>query len=310
LILRADTAEAHDQLVRDERLLVDQARHLEFFEFAQAMRCWVELADTDAADQSAAEREANRSLHASHTYDGRIRVDGWLDPLTGTEWHDELERLEQQLFEADWADARARHGDTANHSHLARTAEQRRHDALIEMARRSAALPGHNAAPKGRVLVNLHMDHPTFLAELARHTGTADIEYPPDRLCELDDGTVINPSQALNAALGGEVRRIVFGADSHVLDYGRSRRLFTKALAAAIGARDRRCREPGCLLPAAKCQVDHLTGWHENGPTTEHNGEIRCRFHNTWKHHNPTAWCRQRHRHHQRFDTRPPPPRA
>ena len=343
LILRADTSDLHDQLLRDEKLLVSHARDLEYDRFAQAMRYWIELADTDAADERAAEREANRAVHASRTYDGRIRLDGWLDPVAGAEWAAELHRLEQRLFEADWADARAVHGERANRTHLARTADQRRADALHEMGRRSAAHTGDRPAPAAKPVLNLHMDYETFLAELARHTadtgrdantdrddtdsetgsvrddadshagrgnGTEDgIDPLADRLCELDDRTIITPSQALNAALGGEVRRIVFGADGHVLDYGRTRRLFTKALAAAIGARDRQCTQPGCHLPAARCQTDHITEWHQNGPTNETNGETLCRFHNNWKHLNPLQWRRQRSRHYRRFATRQLPPR-
>lgn len=309
LILRADTADLHEQLVRDEKLLVEQAGALEYQDFAQAMRYWAQLADTDQADEDAAQRAANRAVHASRTYDGRLRLDGWLDPIPGTEWLAELERLEQQAFEADWAEARDRLGDAATKVDLMRTAEQRRHDALVEMARRSATHASAGPAPRGRVVVTLHMDYPTFLAELARHTGDPTV-YPTDRLCELDDGTVVTPSEALNAALGGEVRRIVFGADGHILDFGRARRLFTRPLAAAIGARDRRCCEPGCLLPAARCQVDHVTEWHDGGPTSSRNGEMGCRFHNVWKHLNPLEWRRQRWRHHRRFDARPPPPRS
>jgi hypothetical protein len=308
LILRADTADGHDQLVRDEEMLVAQAGALQYHEFAQAMRYWTQLADTDAADEDAARRQSDRAVHASRTYDGRIRVDGWLDPIPGAEWLAELERLEEKLFETDWAEARDRLGEAATRVDLARTAGQRRQDALIEMGRRSASFSGDGPAPKGRIVVNLHMDHATFIAELARLTGEP-VEYPTDRLCELDDGTVVAPSEVLNAALGGEVRRIVFGADGHLLDFGRARRLFTKPLAAAIGARDRRCCEPGCLLPAARCQVDHVTEWHEGGPTSTGNGEMACPFHNVWKHLDPVEWRRQRLRHHRRFDTRPPPSR-
>jgi hypothetical protein len=308
LILRADTTPLHDQLIRDHKMLVAQAVQLEHDQFAQALRYWVALADTDQADQDAFDAEANRSLHASRTMNGRIRVDGWLDPITGSEWLDELTRLEQQMFKADWADARAKHGERANHTHLARTADQRRHDALIEMARRSRIHP-ENPAPVGRTVLTLHMDYETFIAELAHHTGTP-VLYPTDRLCELDDGTVITPSQALNAALGGEVRRIVFGAVGHILDYGRGRRLFTKALSEAVSARDRTCRQPGCHLPAAKCQTDHVDEWHDLGKTSADNGELLCRFHNNWKHHNPLQWRRQRWNHHKRFGPGPPPPPA
>jgi hypothetical protein len=102
---------------------------------------------------------------------GQVRVDGWLTPLGGAEWLAELERLEQQMFEADWEEARGRLGEKATESDLRRTPSQRRHDAMVEMARRSAAGTGDGPAPRGRVVLNLHMDHGTFIAELARHTA-------------------------------------------------------------------------------------------------------------------------------------------
>jgi hypothetical protein len=52
-----------------------------------------------------------------------------------------LGRIEQELFEADWAAARAEHGDAATACHLTRTPSQRRHDALVEMARRAITAP-------------------------------------------------------------------------------------------------------------------------------------------------------------------------
>jgi hypothetical protein len=210
------------------------------------------------------------------------------------------------MFEADWAEARERLGERATTADLARTPAQRRHDALVEMARRSSAYTGYGPAPRGRAVVNVLMDYETFLAELARHTGQPR-DYPQDRVCELDDGTVITPSEALDLALAGEVRRVVFGADGHILDFGRSRRLFTPALAEAIGIRDRRCQHPGCLLPAASCETDHRVEWQHHGTTDEHNGESVCRFHNLWKTNHPGRWRDGRERNDRR--RRRPPPR-
>jgi hypothetical protein len=306
LLLRADRPGNHDAFVEAEEDLVDAARHLDHVDLVTHVRTWMDLADPDGADKAADECDDERSVHASATFGGQVRLDGWLTPVGGREWLVELERLEQELFEADGTDARDRLGGEATVADLARTPAQRRHDALIEMARRSAAYTGVSPAPRGRVVVNLFMDYETFCAELARHDGRP-YAYPQDRTCELDDGTVITPSEALGFALGGEVRRIVIGADGHVLDYGRSRRLFTPALADAIRARDRRCRHPGCLLPAAKCETDHRIEWQHGGTTDEDNGESLCRFHNLWKTNNPGRWRTVR----DRDDHRPrPPPRA
>jgi hypothetical protein len=307
VLLRADTARTHDAFAAAEKYLVEAAAEMEHVDLVAHVRSWEMLVDPDGADRDANRREDERSVHASTTLGGQVRLDGWLTPVGGAEWLAELERLEKRLFEADWAEARERLGEKATALDLRRTPAQRRHDATIEMARRSAAYTGEASAPKGRVVVNLHMDYETFCAELARHMDNP-YEYPENRLCEFDDGTVITPSEALNLALGGEVRRIVFGADGHVLDYGRSKRLFTKPLADAIGARDRRCRMAGCLLPASKCETDHRREWQDGGETSEDNGEKECKRHNVWKTNNPQRWRQVRERDDQRFRKRRPPP--
>jgi hypothetical protein len=305
LLLGADRPDRHDAFVRDENLLVEHARTFEYVDLVRGVRTWEMVNDPGGADRDANRREDQRSVYASTSLGGQVRLDGWLTAVGGAEWRAELERLEQRLFDADWAEARERLGPQASKDDLRRTPGQRRHDALIEMARRSAAFAGEGPAPRGRVVLNLHMDHGTFIAELARHAADAaagdvrptSTNHPAGRICELDGGTVITPTEALNAALGGEVRRIVFGSDGHVLDFGRSRRLFTKALADAIGARDRRCRQPGCLLPASRCQVDHVMEHQHGGETSERNGECLCRFHNLWKTRNLSRWRDVRRRH-------------
>ena len=306
LILSLDDPDRHDALVEDQKLLVGHATELPYPDLVPVVRAWKDLHDPDQADKDAGKRDEERSVHASSTIGGQVRLDGWLTPVGGAVWLAEMERLEQKLFEADWAEARDRLGDDATASDLLRTPAQRRHDATVEMAERSAAYTGDSPAPNGRVVANVHIDYETFMAELARHQGLA-YEYPTDRLCELADGTPLVPSEALNLALGGEVRRIVFGADGHVLDFGRARRLFTKALAEAIGARDRRCQHPGCLLPAAKCQIDHVHEHQDGGPTSEANGQCLCRFHNLWKTNNRDRWRQLKQRDSERYRRRRPP---
>ncbi len=77
---------------------------------------------------------------------------------------------------------------------LARTAAQRRHDALVEMARRSAAKP-QDANP-ARPLITVLVGYETF-----SHS-----------ICELADGTVIPPSSMLALLDEADIERIVFDA--------------------------------------------------------------------------------------------------
>ena len=172
---------------------------------------------------------------------------------------------------------------------------QRQHDALIEMARRSAADTTRGPAAPARTRVLLHMDYQTFLAELnALINGPAPVQRDWSKyLCELDDRTRRRPLPspwvrrwpARYAASSSTTTAKSSSSD-------RSKRLFTPALAEAIGARDRECQMPGCHLPAVRCQIDHRVEWHAGGTTDLTNGGCYCPFHNRWKHANPEAWQR------------------
>jgi hypothetical protein len=105
-----------------------------------------------------------------------------------------------------------------------------------------------------------------------------------ERLCELDDGTVISPTRMIEQALAGHVRRLVFASPGVILDYGRKQRLFTGALREAVCARDRICDHEGCEIPARRCEIDHIHDWNHGGHTSHHNGKARCTFHHrNWK---------------------------
>jgi hypothetical protein len=105
-----------------------------------------------------------------------------------------------------------------------------------------------------------------------------------ERLCELDDGTVISPTQMIEQALVGHVRRLVFESPGVILDYGRRQRLFTGALREAVCARDRVCDHDGCEIPARHCEIDHVVDWEAGGHTSHRNGKARCSFHHrNWK---------------------------
>ena len=100
-----------------EQELVEYARTLRFEDFVTAVRYRESVVDEDGAeDQAAADRDA-RHLHLSQTFRGNWALNGQLDPLTGEQVATELRRLERQLFEQDWAQAKATHGDTVGLQH-------------------------------------------------------------------------------------------------------------------------------------------------------------------------------------------------
>ena len=295
-----------------EPLLCDHARGLSYAAFDKAVSYWEHLVDTNAAEHDATFKEQRREFHASMTFDGMGRLDGWLDPISFEEFRNALDRIEAELFNNDLKDAQADHADK-HAAELWRTPAQRRADALIEMARRATAVPEGAKTPEPLVII--HMDKPTFETGLNQtlgptlYTNPSPPNQPPPpetnrgdtstgklcetdrgdmltgRLCETDSGAVITPTQGVEQALKGHIRRLVYQSPSVILDYGRSTRLFTGALRQAIQARDRTCRHPGCDLPARLCEIDHITEWQHGGTTTHTNAATRCSYHH--RHHKP-----------------------
>ena len=253
---------------RDEAELVDDARGLSWPEFCVAIDYWRQHADPDGIERDAEHDEALRRVHLSPGLRGTGILDGRLTPLGRATVAGALGRIEQELFEADWAQARAEHGDQACVAHIARTPAQRRHDALVELARRALANPPGGRRPEP--LVSVLVGYETFRG----------------RVCQLADGTVITPGTV--ASLLGEawIERVVFDGPSRVVDLGQARR-FTGGARRALEIRDRHCSHPGCDEPAQRCQGDHIQPWSTSGPTTPDNGQLRCGYHNRWRWQHP-----------------------
>jgi 5-methylcytosine-specific restriction endonuclease McrA len=148
-----------------------------------------------------------------------------LDPVDGAVFLHELQRLEQYEFEHDWAEARAEHAERATADRLARTAEQRRADALTEMARGSAARPDQTVPAR-----------PLFTVLVGYDAFT--------HLCELADGTVVHPGQLVPYLTEADIERVV---------------------------------------PAERCQIDHIVPHSQGGLTTQANGRCYCAVHNRQK---------------------------
>ncbi len=247
---------------KEEQELLANLKGLRFSAFVRAVAYWQSLADDEVCEDEALRAKDNRYVTASATTGGVIDVRGRLDPIGGEVFAAELVRLENIMFQADWADAKAIHGEALQSDQLARTHLQRRADALVEMATRSSAMvPGSLPA---RPLFTVLVDYETF-------TG---------RVCELAKGTVISPGQAAEWLDQANIERVVFDTPSRVIDVGRRARLFTGGLRRAIEVRDRHCTGPNCNTPADKCEVDHIIEWSAGGETTQTNGRLLCAHHN------------------------------
>ncbi|MGF1600245.1 MAG: HNH endonuclease signature motif containing protein, partial [Acidimicrobiales bacterium] len=81
-----------------------------------------------------------------------------------------------------------------------------------------------------------------------------------------------------------ELRRLVLGADSEILDLGRAVRDFPRKLKQAVIAATRgRCTVPGCDAKAHWLQIDHIKPWARGGLTDLANAQPMCGFHNKQK---------------------------
>jgi hypothetical protein len=245
-----------------ESLLLDHAHELEFAEFVAAVRYWEQLVDEDGAEDKATNDYEARRLNVSEMLDGVKRIDGQMDAIGGEIFVTELERLETALFRADWAEAKVTWGDQTSIDKLARTSGQRRHDALVEMATRSATMPkgGRRPSPLFTVLVGWE----TFKG----------------RICKLASGQTVTPGQAAPWLFDAEIERVVFDTPNRVIEVGRRDRFFRGGLRRAIQVRDQHCTHPGCDIPYPHCAIDHAQPYDKDGETIQSNGRLRCRHHN------------------------------
>ena len=265
-------------MARDEGMLVAQAADMGFEDFYRALSYWKQLADPDGADAADEDRKASRHVFLESSFTGMWLGQMTLDPVSGAIVAGELNRLEHDLFEADCAEAKERLGRSARLDELARTSAQRRADALVEMAARSATAPaeGIRPAPLFSVFVGYETLH--------------------GRICELENGTVLAPSALTPWLDSAYFERALFSLGNRV-DVSVRARLFTGGTRRAIELRDRICTHPYCYEPAESCQGDHIEPWAEGGQSTQENGRLLCGFHNRLRN--------QRHHQHQR-----PPPAA
>ena len=76
----------------------------------------------------------------------------------------------------------------------------------------------------------------------------------------------------------GRIRTVVYDADHHPLDVGRSRRLVTTGQLTALLLRDGGCRHPGCSH-RGQLEAHHVRSWLFGGRTALDNLVLLCRAH-------------------------------
>jgi hypothetical protein len=257
---------APEHYAADEAWLVQQALTLSFGDVSQVVAYWCHHVAPDDVEERARRRYERRSVRMSSTIDGCGVLDVDFEAVGYATFAEALRRIEHELWEHDWADARDRLGPIATKADLARSDAQRRYDALIEMAQRSMAVP--NGATKPVPLVTVHIDHETL-------TG---------RVCELSTGTVLTPGEVLPLLTSADIERAVFSGASRIVDLGRTQRLFTGGTRRAVQILHPTCQHPTCAIPSNQCDIDHTVDWEHGGRTDHTNGGPYCPPHHPGRH--------------------------
>ena len=274
-----------------EPVLVDAARRLDPPRLHRLAAHLRDLVDPEAAEARAQARLDQRGLWLAGTFEGMVAVKGLLDPETGEATMAALAPLARPTGPDD-----------------ERSAEQRRADALGELARhalQSGHLPqggglrpqltvtadlatlraqhgvggtgGWGAVLPGETARRLACDAQVTRAVVRRHPTDAP-HGTGDRWGQADGG-------GGDGGLAAELRAAIatlpppLGAPVELLDLGRATRVISPALRRALAVRDGGCAAPGCDRPPPWTDAHHLVHWLHGGPTSLDNLVLLCRTH-------------------------------
>jgi hypothetical protein len=213
------------------------------------LRAAVDRFAHQVAPDSLAERERRafdrRRLNVTRSGDGSVAVEGRLDPLGA-----------ETVMTAIAARSAPAGADDE------RTPEQRRADALVQLAREqldTGQLPDTGGArPHVTVVVDLDT--------LQQREGAA-----PGLLDRLG---AVSGATARLLACDAAVTRVLTAGGSQILDVGRATRVVSVAQRRALAVRDKGCIS--CHAPVAWCDAHHVRFWADGGPTDLHNLVLLC----------------------------------
>ncbi|MCB2412787.1 HNH endonuclease [Demequina sp. TTPB684] len=141
-----------------------------------------------------------------------------------------------------------------------RSPGQMRADILVGLCRHALDCDQPTSGVKTTVVVRMTQ------ADLEADCGVGEV----DGLAQ-----PVSVSALREGAADAEVIPVVLGGQSEVLDWGRSRRLFTPAQRLALVERDGGCS--WCHAPPSWCEAHHIRWWErDRGPTDLANGVLLC----------------------------------
>jgi len=147
LLIRTNQPNVNARFLLDEEMLVGIVSSLPYSGGVSALAHWTMQADPDGADDKS-KKISKIVLPISLNCGWSIRPSRHLDPISGAIISSELQRLYDELLEADWDEAKALHGEDTSAMHLKRSPQQRRADAFVEMAKRSSTVTQGTQTPR------------------------------------------------------------------------------------------------------------------------------------------------------------------
>ena len=228
--------------------------------------------DQDGIEPREATQRRRRSLTITTTADGMTRIDWLLDPesagyVVSAVGAVVTADLRQVRFRDNTGEAVPGSEADADEGADPRTLAQLRSDAAVDVFRHVAgcdrtALDG---VPPVTVLVRIGLN------ELRSGVGTGEID---------GIASPVSAGTVRRMAADAGIIPVVLGADSEVLDLGRTRRLFSTAQRRALAERDGGCAWPGCPHPPSYTEAHHIRWWNAHGgPTDLDNGILLCSSH-------------------------------
>ena len=248
--------------------LLAMARELPPDRFGREVGAWTQRHLPDHGHQDWLEKRRRRYLKTWKQKDGSVRLDGLLDPETGTRICNRLqgtaEQLRRQDQQARTSDAPGGSGD----SEEVRSWDQLRADALDLLTSGTAdgAKTGSSGGrPKAEVIV---------VADIGVLTG----DNPAGR-CEIPGTGPVPPEVLQRIACDAHLTGILF-SQGKPMHHGATVRTATKEQWRALIARDGGCI--GCGAEPARCQAHHIVPYARSRRTDIDNLVLVC-----WRcHHN------------------------
>lgn len=171
------------------------------YDYQHCCTAWVNANDPDG--EIPREQSAKTYFRASKHADGSVKLDGYLDPLTGAAFMTALNQETEKLFRAK------QHDDQPRQLDLGRQGA----DALMNLIIRGHKNPdGTETTPLINIVMSLSVAT-NLLERLTRPSTHTPEPFPVsfddiDGRCELIDGTPLHPHYAMQAMATAEFQRI------------------------------------------------------------------------------------------------------